>query len=57
VSDTLAALLASALLLSTWLLMHHFYKRIHGARLKWWAIPFAHGAVLMGQRLKHLERP
>ena len=40
----------------TWALCAWVYWRIHGRRLRWWAVPFALGALLGGRRLERWER-
>jgi len=43
--------LAPLALIPAWLVCHQWYKRIHGCRLRWWAVPFSHGALLFDRRL------
>lgn len=49
-------LLTLLVLPASWWLMHRSYRWIWHHRLRWWAIPFAHGAVLFGHRLERWER-
>lgn len=38
-----------------WLYMHRWYRKIWGRRLRWYAIPLAHGAVFWSKRLPQFE--
>lgn len=41
-----------------WWYMSRLYRQTFGHSVKWWAIPFAHGAVIWNQRLpRNWERP
>lgn len=40
---------------SMWLICHWYYQRIYGHKLRWWAIPLSHGALLFGERLERWE--
>ncbi len=47
--------LAVMFILLVWLLMAEIYAWVHGARLRWWAVPAAHGALLFRTRLHRWE--
>lgn len=42
--------------LLVWTFTDWYYSKIWGHRLRWWAKPFAHGALLFNRRLKDWER-
>lgn len=42
--------------LASWLYMNHWYRRIHGRRLRWTYLWAAHGAVLLGRRFPEWEK-
>lgn len=52
----MTAWLALLALLAGWLYMNHYYRRIYGHRLRWWAFWAAHGALLFGFRLPRWEK-
>lgn len=54
-SDVLWTIGACCFVAACWLACDLFYGRIYGHRLRWWAKPFAHGALLFGRRLKDWE--
>jgi lysylphosphatidylglycerol synthetase-like protein (DUF2156 family) len=45
-----------ALLVCAWTLCGRFYARIYHHKLRWWAVPFSHGALLFGKRLNDWEK-